>query len=123
MAESSQDTTKRKRGPGRQFQKGQSGNPGGRKPDTDEVRQAKEELRKLTLPAVLRLKAALGDPDTKPAEIIKITEIILDRVMGKAAQPIVADVYQAEKPLTIDECFAIAEEVLRDSEAGGTTAP
>lgn len=105
----------------RPFKPGQSGNPKGRPKDTEETKQAKEELRKLALPGVRRLKQALEDPETKPAEVIRIVEIVLDRVYGKAAQPIVADVFKSETPLTLDECFAIAEEVLH--EAGGTGGP
>lgn len=98
------------------FKPGQSGNPGGRKKDTEDVKQAKEELRKLALPGVMRLKAALEDPDTKPAEVIKIVEIVLDRVYGRATQPIVADVHTEAEPVTLSQMLARAKELLGEED-------
>lgn len=63
----------------------------------------------------------LDSPDAKDSDKQRAAEYILDRLLGKATQPIQADVFRAAQPLTLDECFAIAEEVLH--EAGGPTAP
>lgn len=65
--------------------------------------------------------SVLDDPEAKTADKQRAAEYILDRLLGKAAQPIVADVFKADTPLTLDEMFTIAEEVLH--EAGGPDAP
>ena len=71
--------------------------------------------------AVSLLITTMTDENVKPELRVQCANTIIDRVMGKALQPIQADVFKAEQPLTLDECFAIAEEVLKD--AGGPTAP
>lgn len=101
-----------------QFKKGQSGNPGGR-PKKDPV--IAEILAKGGPAAASFMVELLNDPEAKAADKQRAAEYILDRLLGKAAQPIVADVFKSEKPLTLDECFAIAEEVLH--EAGGPATP
>lgn len=73
------------------------------------------------LKAAKFMVGVLDDPEAKIADRQRAAEYILDRLLGKATQPIQADVFQAATPLTLDECFAIAEEVLH--EAGGPTAP
>lgn len=100
------------------FKKGQSGNPTGRPPRDKRVT---EMLTKACPEAVQLLIDTMTDEEAKPELRVQCANTIIDRVMGKAAQPIKADVYKAETPLTLDEMFTIAEEVLH--EAGGPDAP
>ena len=116
-AENNKETVK-KRAPGRPFEKGRSGNPGGRPKKDPAVADA---LVAGGLKAAQFMVGVLDDPEAKLADRQRAAEYILDRLLGKATQPIQADVFQAATPLTLDECFAIAEEVLH--EAGGSTAP
>lgn len=81
----------------------------------------KDALASGGLKAAQFMVSVLDDPEAKVADKQRAAEYILDRLLGKAAQPIVADVFKSEKPLTLDECFAIAEEVLH--EAGGPATP
>lgn len=102
----------------RPFKPGQSGNPSGR-PKKDPSVTA---MLKAACPeAVSLLITTMTDENVKPELRVQCANTIIDRVMGKALQPIQADVFKAEQPLTLDECFAIAEEVLKD--AGGPAAP
>ena len=84
MAESSGKATKR-RGPGKPFAKGQSGNPGGRKAVPQEV---KEMLKAATTDAAKLLINTISDDQAKLDIRIRCAEVVLDRVYGKAAQPI-----------------------------------
>ena len=105
---------------GRPFQKGDDNrrNTGGR-PKKDQ--RVTEMLTKACPEAVQLLIDTMTDEEAKPELRVQCANTIIDRVMGKAAQPIKADVYKAETPLTLDEMFTIAEEVLH--EAGGPDAP
>lgn len=71
-----------------QFNKGVSGNPTGRPKVPDEV---KSVLKANTLPAVNTLVTIMQDKKAKHADRIRCAETVLDRVYGKAAQPIVGD--------------------------------
>ena len=90
MAQNSEGTaSKRHRGPGRPFEKGQSGNPGGR-PKTKalsiQLRKALEEndgLMARWIIARLVLQSAEG--------AVEATKLIFDRAEGKVALPIVGD--------------------------------
>lgn len=109
MAENSEGTTKRRRGPGRPFQAGQSGNPGGR-PKKDPTVAA--ILTAGGKPAAEYMVALVKDPEAKPADRQRAAEYILDRLLGKALQPIQADVFQADAPLTLNEMQEIARELI-----------
>jgi len=101
-----------------QFKPGQSGNPRGR-PKKDPSVTAM--FNGACPDAVKLLITTMNDENVKPELRVDCAKTIINRVMGKELQPIQADVFKAEQPLTLDECFAIAEEVLH--EAGGPTAP
>lgn len=62
------------------FQKGQSGNPGGR-PKLDP--KIKKALVKATPMAIEALVSILKDATAKHADKVKAAEIILDKVLGK----------------------------------------
>ena len=98
----------------RPFKPGQSGNPKGRPKDTDAVKAAKEGLYRLTPTVVDQMEEALLDPNTPLNVKMKIWEIVLDRSLGKAAQPIIADIHNSEEPVTLQEMMARARELLGD---------
>ena len=103
---------------GRPFKPGESGNPGGRPADTDEIKAGKELLRRAMPEAVQAVVGVLHDPEAKVAERLTAAKIILDRVMGKATQPIVADVHQEDEPMTLDEMFDMALEIVETAGLG-----
>ena len=82
----------RKRGKGRPFVKGQSGNPGGRSRAPLDVQQL---AREYTSEAVLALVEALRDPRHKVSAAVAI----LDRAWGRPQQQISGD---ANRPLAVD---------------------
>ncbi len=81
-AQSSEKTAKPR---GKPFPKGQSGNPGGR-PKTDP--EVKALLKGATPAAAQLLIQLMEDPDNRPELRKACAESILDRVYGKATQPI-----------------------------------
>jgi hypothetical protein len=81
MAGNSEKTAKPRRGPGRPFKKGESGNPSGRKPVPENV---KEALKALTPFAVRRLGELIEDDNGKVA--VTAVKEVLDRNLGKAPQ-------------------------------------
>lgn len=86
MADGSAPAAKRRRGPGKPFPKGVSGNPGGKKPMDPDV---KEALEKLTPRAVERLGQILDSHDEKVAVVA--AKEVLDRNLGKAPQRVELD--------------------------------
>ena len=69
------------------FPKGQSGNPGGRRPMSQECR----EILEAALPDVCRKIVELTDhPDPKIS--LTACNLILDRILGRPAQQINADI-------------------------------
>lgn len=81
MAASTETSAKRRRGPGRPFQKGQSGNPAGRKA---EIGPLKELAREHTAAAVETLVKALKAKGERTR--VAAAEVLLDRGWGKATQ-------------------------------------
>ncbi len=69
------------------FQKGQSGNPGGRPKLTHQQKDVLEELRLLAQEVPDVLRGLLHDPKAPAAVRLKAVEIILDRTYGKAGAP------------------------------------
>lgn len=76
----------------------------------------KDALLPLGDKAVSALQAILDDPDARQGDKLRAAEIVLDRLLGKAAQPIVADVHQEEEPVTLAEMMARARELLGTDE-------
>lgn len=83
MAANSQRAGK-KRGPGRPFQKGQSGNPRGRKPDA-ELKAARELCAPYAQEAVDAIIAIIRRGRSEMARIVA-AEKILERVYGRVPQ-------------------------------------
>lgn len=87
MADINQQQPKR-RGPGKPFAKGKSGNPGGRPKEVAEVR---ELARQYTEEAVDTLAKIMRNGKEPAAARVRAAESILDRGYGKASQPIDGD--------------------------------
>lgn len=79
------ENTDRSNGNLRPWKKGQSGNPGGRKKMPDD---AKAMLKAATPAAVKLLVDTLNNPEEKTETRVRCAETVLDRVYGKANQPI-----------------------------------
>lgn len=83
---------------GPRWVKGQSGNPKGR-PKVDE--DVKKIFKAATVPAAKALVAIVEDEKAKPLDRIRAAEIILDRVYGKAVQPIDAELSGKGAPFEV----------------------
>ena len=84
--ENSNETAKpkRKRGPGKPFEKGQSGNPGGRPKDAFKIA---EYARQFSTEAIDKIVAVMRDPNADVRAVIAAAVAILDRGIGKPMQP------------------------------------
>ena len=71
------------RGENGQFLPGQSPNPGGRKKQTEEEKDALEEIRKLAPGVADRMVKLLDNPKVPAIAKVRILEIILERTYGK----------------------------------------
>ena len=74
---------------GKPFEKGQSGNPGGRPKVVAEV---KELAREHTAEAIQTLVSIMSDPKSAPAARVSAANALLDRGYGKPPQHITGDV-------------------------------
>ena len=79
MAENNETTTKR-RGPGKPFQKGVSGNPGGRPKTIEEIRDLARSYTAEAMQSLLRI-ATSGKSESA---VVAASNAILDRGWGKA---------------------------------------
>jgi Family of unknown function (DUF5681) len=77
-----------------QFPKGVSGNPRGRPRETPEEFALLSKIRSLSDKAVKAIEAVLDDPDAPADAIIKASNIVFDRVLGKPRQEIDSNITQ-----------------------------
>ena len=82
MADSSAEQPRR-RGPGRPFKKGESGNPAGSKPRDPELQAL---AREYSVPALRRIISIMESPETENDTALRAAGMIIDRGYGKAAQ-------------------------------------
>jgi hypothetical protein len=82
--DSTKSTVPRKKGPGRPFLPGISGNPGGHKPIPQE---AKELFRESAVKCAQWLAEIAANKNERTADRIKAMQIITDRAWGPAVVP------------------------------------
>jgi len=121
MAENTPGTAKR-RGPGRPFPKGTSGNPGGRPKAVAEVR---ELAQRHTATAIQTLVALMQGAKSESARVAA-AQAVLDRGWGRPLQNLEATVRPVEPPidlrvLTDDELAALKAIRLKLDRARGLT--
>lgn len=92
MPASKEKTGNKAKKNGTSFKPGQSGNPSGRPKMTQEQKDALEML-KAAAPGAARLLIETAQNEEVRLDLrIRCAETVMDRVYGKASQPIVADV-------------------------------
>lgn len=98
--------TARKRGPGRPFQKGQSGNPGGRPKTPNKV---KTMLKSAAPEAVQLLIETISNENVAMSHRLDAAKEVLNRVYGKPTQPIDGDMDAVIQILFSDEAEEYAK--------------
>ena len=78
-----QDQVEIQRGEKGRFLPGKSPNPGGRPKQTEEERDALEEIRKLAPGVAAKMTELLNNPRVPAIAKVRIIEIILERTYGK----------------------------------------
>ena len=78
-----EEQTEVKRGANGQFLPGQSGNPSGKKKNTQEELDALEEIKKLAPGVATKMTELLNSPKVPAIAKVRILEIILERTYGK----------------------------------------
>ena len=89
MADSSAEQPKR-RGPGRPFKKGESGNPAGSKPRDPELQAL---AREYSVPALRRIISIMENPATEDDTALRAAGMSIDRGYGKAPQKVEVERY------------------------------
>ena len=80
---SEQDQVEIQRGEKGRFLPGKSPNPGGRPKQTEEEKDALEEIRKLAPGIAAKMTELLNNPRVPAVAKVRILEIILERTYGK----------------------------------------
>jgi hypothetical protein len=91
MADGSEEQ-KRRRGPGRPFKPGESGNPRGQKPSDPELQAL---AREYSVPALRKIIAIMESPASEPETVMKAAQLIIERGYGKAPVVIEQRHYEA----------------------------
>lgn len=77
------------RGKGKPFEKGKSGNPNGRPKLPQEF---KDLAKTKSLAALKKIIEVMENPNSDTKDVLRASEMIMDRAWGRATQPIDADV-------------------------------
>ena len=109
MADSSEEQPKR-RGPGRPFKPGESGNPAGSKPRDPELQAL---AREYSIPALRRVISIMENPATEDDTALRAAGMIIDRGYGKAPQKVEVENYDVLTDAELDRRIADALDGLR----------
>jgi hypothetical protein len=109
MADSSEEQPRR-RGPGRPFKKGESGNPAGSKPRDPELQAL---AREYSVPALRRIISIMESPATEDDTALRAAGMIIDRGYGKVPQKIEAERYDVMTELELRKRLADHLAVIR----------
>ena len=95
------------------FVAGNRANPGGR-PALPV--SAKDRLVSMLPNALDTLQQLINDESAKPEVRIRAAEIVLDRNLGRAVTPIMAEVVSDKKDMTLSEMIAAAKDLFSTEE-------
>lgn len=123
MAQNTDKAAKKRRGRGKPFQPGVSGNPGGRPKVLEEIKSLAREHSET---AINTLAAIAGDPKANASARVAAANVLLDRGYGKPLQTVEANINLIDR-MTADEQAALAaalEALARDEDgiAPGTAS-
>ena len=71
-------------------------------------------LRQALPEAVQTIITVMRDPSVKPGLKLEAAEYIVDRVLGKAKQPIEAEIHEEKEPLSLSEKLAFVRKTYED---------
>lgn len=77
---------------------------------------AKDKLISMLPAALDTLQQLINDEDAKPEVRIRAAEIVLDRNLGRAVTPIMAEVVSDKKDMTLSEMIAAAKDLFATEE-------
>jgi hypothetical protein len=107
----------RRRGPGRPFPKGASGNPGGR------VKPGSLDIAALARSHAPEAIAALVRGLTDPKHYVHAAQVLLERGFGRPVQPIIGNRPQSITLMHLVAAREVSEEIQRALEAANGTTP